>query len=520
MSKATIHSGEAVTAIQFDPPALISSLLEKAGVPFDMPCGGRQSCKKCKIIVSGSISAPSPFEKRVLPPVELSCGTRFACVTAAMGDVSVFVAASSQDTIVTNGISPDIPLKPFGKKFGIAVDIGTTTVAMYLYNLRSGVLISSDSCRNPQSAFGADVVSRIEKALSGSLSMLSDAIRRCLSDMLKRICLSVAVDINDVDSAVIAGNTAMMYLLCARSPESIAYAPFKQDCFFGEFICGHSIGLPIRSIYLMRSISAYIGGDITAALTASSFAPQSHSGAPKILADIGTNGEIALLHSGRLLCCSAAAGPAFEGADIHCGMTAKVGAASSVRLQNDKFDYAVIGNCTPIGICGSGILSAAAVMLDCGIIDETGRILPGGHAFADAVFSFDGQAAFQLPDTDIIITQKDIRAVQLAKSAVSAGISSLLTHAGIAAPDISDFLLAGGFGSYIDIPCAVRIGLIPASIASHARCVGNAAGTGASMLLRNTDYIFMSEQIAKAAETIDLNADPSFFDTYINAMSF
>ena len=217
------------------------------------------------------------------------------------------------------GREVEVTLQPWGKRFGAAVDIGTTTLAMYLYDLASGEQLSTAARRNPQAVYGADVISRLEKSLGGERQGLADCIRRALAEMLAECCAGRGMTTEQVDSLVITGNTAMLYLLCAQDPSSITAAPFAQDRFFGEFLDASAFDLPMApgaQVYLTRSISAYVGGDITTALLSAGL----YGGAlaadrpPRLLVDIGTNGEMALAAGGRLLCCSTAAGPAPGGA--------------------------------------------------------------------------------------------------------------------------------------------------------------------------------------------------------------
>lgn len=521
LSVAEIISNGIHIQLNFEPPVLLSELLAKSGIFFDMPCGGKQRCKKCRINVSGSISPVSDFEQSSLSFDELKSGVRFACVTKALGDVTMRVDNDGKnDLILTEGTSENIRLNPFGSGCGVAVDIGTTTVVMYLYNLKSGLLLGTSSTRNPQAVFGADVVSRLDCALQGGLLNLSSLITGCISEMAEELCAKSGIRLCDIDAAVIAGNTAMMYLFCGLNPSSVAYAPFQQDNFFGCFKSGSELSLSFNAnVYLIRSISSYVGGDITAALIDSGY-HNDVNGKPRLLADIGTNGEMALLSGGKLLCCSTAAGPAFEGSGIHAGMTSKEGAISGAKFTGTSFKYDVIGGIKPAGTCGSGVLDITAALLDAGIVDETGRLSEYGHSFAENLCEYDSQDAFLLPNTDIIITQKDIRMVQLAKSAIRSGIDTLLNEAKVSVDEISEFRLAGGFGTFLNINSAVKIGMLQSKLTHVAKSVGNAAGAGATMLLLDKELIEISEKTAKSAETVDLTTNQTFVDGYVENMYF
>ena len=301
-----VTKGNETVEIPYTPPARLSDVLAMHGVPLRMPCGGRKSCLKCKVRAVGGLIPMDEWESGLLTEEEKASGVRFACMAQAVGDVDVTLEADRSENIITEGALPRFDIHPWAKGLGIAVDIGTTTLAAYLYRLSDGVLLSSAAALNPQGVFGADVISRIEKAMAGQGEALAQAVRGGISSLVQAVCDKAGVTLDAVGGAVLTGNTAMMYLLCRESPASIASAPFRQSRFFGEFVSPKELGLPLRPeirVYLSRSISAYIGGDITSALLASRFAARPGA-APELLADIGTNGEIALMTDGRLLCCS------------------------------------------------------------------------------------------------------------------------------------------------------------------------------------------------------------------------
>ncbi len=527
MIHLTIVRGDNTTLLEYPEPVLLSTVFAERGLLVEMPCGGKQRCLKCRVQAQGTLSPLTDREREHLTAQEIAAGWRYACMTTALGDAVIRLPerARDADRIVTGGREVEVTLQPWGKRFGAAVDIGTTTLAMYLYDLASGEQLSTAARRNPQAVYGADVISRLEKSLGGERQGLADCIRRALAEMLAECCAGRGMTTEQVDSLVITGNTAMLYLLCAQDPSSITAAPFAQDRFFGEFLDASAFGLPMApgaQVYLTRSISAYVGGDITTALLSAGL----YGGAlaadrpPRLLVDIGTNGEMALAAGGRLLCCSTAAGPAFEGAGIYQGMNAHNGAVSRVALRGDTMVCEVIGGGAAKGICGSGILDAVAVLLDAGVVDETGLFNEEGHAFKAAMTEVDGLLAFRLPGTQVLVTQKDIRAVQLAKSAICAGMTTLLAEAEIPAEEVSELLIAGGFGSFVRVASAARIGLIPKALAGCARAIGNAAGAGAGAVLLSDPLRLASERLAAGAETVELAADPRFMEAYVDGMLF
>lgn len=505
MAHLYIHESNQIKTVEFTPPALLSELLSHEGAPLDMPCGGKGRCKKCEVQAWGALSAPDARE------AELPGGVRFACMTSALGDVHVSLEKKTGDRIVTDGSRIECPLLPWAQGIGAAIDVGTTTVAAYLYDLSDGSLITTAAERNPQGPFGADVISRLEKSLAGEGEALREVIENCIHSLVK----TMAGD-KKVDALVVTGNTAMMYLLTGRNPSSITAAPFEMDCTFGEFVEGN------MRTYLPRCISAYVGADITCAMLANGFfaggsVPQNDT---RLLVDIGTNGEMGLITEGKILCCSTAAGPAFEGAGIYMGMTARPGAISKVAYENGSWHIETIGGVPAQGLCGSGLIDAVACMLDAGVLDETGVIDEESHSFTDCVTEADDQLAFRLPGTEVVLTQKDIRAVQLAKSAICAGMKTLLATAQIEPESVRELIVAGGFGSKLDVFSAERIGLLPEGFAKKARAVGNAAGAGASMLLLNQDMLRQSEELAKVCQTIELSGSPLFMEHYVENMMF
>lgn len=528
MKQSTLYiygSGGEEIRIPFTAPVRLSALFARNSIAVDMPCGGRQKCLKCKVKATGDLSVMDKREKALLTEQEQADNIRYACMTEALGNVQVSLLSTAlyTENIVTGGYMPDFELNPWGTGYGVAVDIGTTTVAAYLYDLSDGTLLKTAAEKNPQSIFGADVISRLQKSIEGEQKGLAESIQGCLLRLMGELCDSTFITVEQVDSMVLTGNTAMLYLLCGKGVHSIATAPFEQDCYFGNFLSGQELDLPghIR-VYLPSCISAYVGADITTALLASQIFDNGRvmSDSPRLLVDIGTNGEMVLAANGVLWCCSTAAGPAFEGAGIYQGMPARTGAIHRVTQEDGRIASSVLGGGEAAGICGSGLLDAVAVMCQAGIVDETGVICKEGHPFVDYIKEVNGQPAFLLPGTPVMLTQQDIRAVQLAKSAICAGMQTLLKEAGYKPGDISELVIAGGFGSNINVRSAEKIGLIPAGFADKARSIGNAAGIGASMVLLSDDLRRQTEQIRSHARTVELSTNSFFMDAYIDGMMF
>lgn len=501
--------------------ALIADVLRAAHALVDTPCGGKGICGQCKVKASGGISAPDADELRLLGAAERAEGVRLACKARLTGDAQITLTTErALAGIAESGFMPAFE-KDTGDGYGVAVDIGTTSVVAYLYDLARGELLDTVSVKNPQTVFGADVISRIEQSLAGKGQALSDTITRELARLIALMTGRKAVAPEAISQVVITGNTTMLYLLTGQDVDCLSHAPFLADTLYGGEYAADALGLasaaPGARVYLPRCISAFVGADITTAILASELTAQT---APSLLVDIGTNGEIAFSHDGTLLSCSTAAGPAFEGAGIQMGMNAVRGAIDAVKLTDGKITYTTLQNAPAIGICGSGLIDAVAVLLDAGIIDETGLILDDGHAFEAQIIEYDGNCAFQFDGCDVILTQKDIRAVQLAKSAICAGMLTLVERAGLTGEQVGRLFIAGGFGSYISVENAVKIGLIPAELAGKTLVIGNAAISGAAMVLQSAAQRARSLVLAQAAQTVDLSTSPVFMERYVDCMMF
>jgi len=390
---------------------------------------------------------------------------------------------------------------------GIAIDIGTTTVALYLLDLETGDILSTLGDVNAQNAYGADVSSRISYAQAHGHETLTQAIRQQIQAMILRACQKADIKSEQIKRICIAANTVMQHLVAGFSPVSLGKAPFSPVSLFGEELPIWE-GLPVAEsavIYYPPCVSAYVGGDITAGLLASEFESLL---TPSLFIDIGTNGEIVLKHKGTYYCCATAAGPAFEGAEITMGMAAVSGAIDHVTMTgNGDIEFSVVGGGEPKGLCGSGLLDLLAILLDSGVVDNSGRLN------ADRFYLTKEPA-------DIYVTAEDIRKLQLAKAAIAAGIEVLLHFAGISDSDIKLPALAGGFGSYMNLKSAARIGLIPESLLSVAKTLGNTAGEGAVKTLIYSDAYKRLKKICSNCEYIELSSISFFNDKFVEQMGF
>ncbi len=492
-------------------PVGVAALLHEAGFYLEAPCGGRGKCGKCRVFLAGNVSAPAKTEQALLTDAELAAGVRLACAATVTGpDAFIRLDAARDMSGELYGAGAARALRPWGERLGLAVDIGTTTVAAYLFDLMDGKPLGAALRENPQRAFGADVITRFEHALGGSAGALTDAIRGCISGLAAALCRSSGHSPADIDAAVLTGNTAMLYFLCGYDIGQLARYPFAAGELFGRFQPAAGLFDGWRfdcRIYLPRCISAYVGADISCAILASGL-PEADGIA--MLADIGTNGELVFKSGSRLLCCSTAAGPAFEGAGIEKGGCAVRGAVDAVWREPDGLGFHVIGDGRAASLCGSGALDLLACLLQNGDVDESG--------FLDCRDAVDGRSVRRLTD-EVWFTQKDVRALQLAKAAIRAGIETLVRRGG-AAGSVDALYLAGGFGSRLHIESALAVGLLPPWTRGKIHPVGNAAGMGAVRLLLDRDALAVCAALAAGAETLPLAEDPVFTEQFIEQMSF
>ena len=471
---------------------------------IEKPCGGRGACGKCKVVARGALSEMSASERERLTEREMLDGVRLACMTAVLGDCEVFLRKGEEDgKIVSDGHFPPFSPAPIFSRYGVAIDIGTTTLVARLFD-QAGEMLTEASSLNPQAEFGADVISRVEAALAGKSEMLAKAIQTAIDQLLRSLARQARIDAKEIDGLVITGNTVMLSLLTKENVTSFSCAPFALGRTFGEELVAAQLSLSsVRAtakIYLPPCISAFVGADMTCAILSTRLCEK----ATAMVADIGTNGEMALWHKGRLTVCSTAAGPAFEGVGISMGMRAAAGAIDKIELVGGELLAHVIGGGSPRGICGSGLVDAAATMLLRGDLDESGDMEESPTVIA----------------APVSVSAEDIRALQLAKSAICAGMLTLMETEAANASELDALYVAGGFGHFLNVRNAARIGLFPSALAKKASAVGNAALAGATLLLLSADERQRAEEIASKAIHLPLATNPIFSRHYLEGMSF
>ena len=484
MPVLTIRRGLTTRTVEFAPGTPLREALAQADCSPAQPCGGRGVCGKCAVQLSGAVSDPNVSEQ--------SAGVRLSCQAVLLGDAEVILPVETAMAIETGRAAAQSVV--VGHDVGAAVDIGTTTLVLQLFDMQTGGMLASCAMLNPQTGIAADVIGRISAAMHGQLAYQQKQITEAVNTLLHRAAAQAGVTADSVKRFVVTGNTTMLYLLTGRDPSALSHAPFEADHLFGE-----TIDLLGRPAYLPPCLHAFVGADVACAALTSGMCSRNDT---VLLCDIGTNGEIALWKDGVLHVASTAAGPAFEGAGISCGCPSIAGAIDRVISDGYRLHVHTIGDAPAVGVCGSGLIDAIAALLDMEIIDETGAMDD------DAILA-----------PGVALTQADIRAVQLSKAAIAAGIECLLDAAHCTEDDIAQVCLAGGFGSRMNLRSAARIGLLPESLTDRVRILGNAAIDGAAILLCNERRAEI-DAIARHSAHVPLGGNPRFNDCYMNAMMF
>jgi uncharacterized 2Fe-2S/4Fe-4S cluster protein (DUF4445 family) len=486
-----IITSENIEILETDTGQSLLDILRKNGYNIYAPCGGKGTCGKCRVNIAGE-------------------GNVMSCIYYPDKNIEVILPGKNEANILVTQTEflEDLPFTGINKThfsqqpYGVAIDIGTTTIVLYFLNMLSGQIKKIASLINPQSLYGADVISRINycQEYEGGLNKLQQAIIRAINSELDNFKSKEKIQSNDFEKIIIVGNTTMLHLLLGEDPVSIALAPFKPKFTEKQVKKDHLKGLHINAnaeLVTLPCLSAYIGADIMAGLAAIKALHKHY-----LFLDIGTNGEIALIKGEKIFTCAAAADPAFEGANISCGMGAVYGAIS---VFSNPESYQVIGNTEPLGICGSGIVDIVAYLIMNDLVDETGLL----------------KNTFVVHRTNNIqVTQQDIREIQLAKSAIYSGIKILMNKANVSYNDIDALYLAGGFGNYINIKSAIQIGLLPYELRNKIKPIGNSAGIGALQYLKSDDFEKKIDRTLGNSQYIELSNIDEFTMEFALNMSF
>lgn len=550
------------------PGATLLEVQVEAGLHPDAPCGGQGTCGKCLVDVRHSDKEPwqrvkacqtrvdGPLELKTLPRDQqlrvLEKGTQDQentvwdpwveqiaiqvapcpvgestadwdrlkeALSAATGrqnwQADVVLCSSLGDLIRETGgrmwavvdRSHVLALRKEPAPFYMAAfDVGTTSIAGYLLRGDRAEAVATAGMLNPQAQYGADVIMRANYALKQGCDVLASCVREAVDQLIGKLCQDAGVSREDVFAVSLVGNTCMHHLFLSISPDSLVHAPYNPAISEPLRLQAGAYGLhvnPRAPLLMLPVIAGFVGADTVGCLLAGGWETLEEL---TLMIDIGTNGEIVMGNRDRMIACSTAAGPAFEGAKIQCGMRGAEGAVEHVWLENGEVRWKVIGGGKAIGICGSGLIDLVAVLLRSGQMDESGKLVNG--------------SVYHLGDTDVVLTQKDIREMQLAKGAISAGIDLLAQRLGIHLTDIGRVCIAGAFGNYMDPNSACDIGLIPPDLRSKVIPVGNAAGEGAKMVLQDRAAWDRAQRLARKAEFLELAALPQFQDKFIDNLEF
>ncbi|MDR1581393.1 MAG: ASKHA domain-containing protein [Synergistaceae bacterium] len=513
--------GSDVESIEARVGETIAGSLKNAGVFLPMPCGGRGRCGKCAVLVKGDFPSPEREEAELLKrnaPEREGYASRIACLCPA-AEGEVLIPSGGGRVSVAGVLDERLVYDSSDDGYGIAIDIGTTTISALLYSFGNGEAVSSAHEMNRQAVYGADVLSRIDCANREGVGELSRCLVSQLNVMLSMLISDAGIDAGRVNRIVAAGNTTMLHFLTGLDPKGIGVAPFVPMSLFGDERAAGELfpGFGGAELYLPPSVSAYVGADITCGILAAGIA-EKHGAS--LLIDVGTNGEMALCSGSRITCCSTAAGPAFEGATISMGMPAVSGAVCGVSNDGGVISCRTIDGARPSGICGSGMISAVRLMLETGVLDGSGRILERPHDFERFVVRHDGELSFVLGESGVSLTQRDIRNIQLAKASIAAGALVLLKNVGITPDAVEMLYLSGGFGSTIDPTEASGIGLIPLELAGRTVASGNTSLSGAAKMLFSCAARRRAAEIASAATEISLSSSAEFMEEYVEQMPF
>ncbi len=460
----------------------------------EFPCGGKGTCGSCKVKLLKGELAIDAIQQQKLDKLKLSENWRLACFCKAESDITLEI---SQFENIILADSTTFEFRP-QSGFGIAVDLGTTTVVVQLVNLENGHILDSASDVNSQTRFGGDLISRIQSCLDGNFEELEQLIRTKIGEMISSILEKHPVEVSKV---VLVGNTVMHHIFSGLPVNSLSFYPFQSPNLGVQTFSPNQLkwDLPATTnIEFYPSIGSFVGSDILAGIAATKMA---ENGKYSVLIDLGTNGEIVVGNRDKIICASTAAGPAFEGAKISQGMRATTGAISSVSFENDELKTHVIGNIPAKGICGSGLIDVMAILLNREEIGLFGEINSGEDKVKIT--------------RQVFITQQDIREFQLAKAAIAAGIQILLNQLKISYCDIEQVFIAGGFGNFLNIDNVIRTGLIECEAEKIVK-LGNTALIGAKMFLFE-DEKFVQHILAQTTH-VNLEADPNFQDIYIEKM--
>lgn len=496
----------------------VHDYIQSQGTALAMPCGGKGMCGKCRVRVVRGRLPVTPEDKRIFSEAQLAQGWRLACKAVTREAVEISVPVQEQQgfsALAAEAADEGALSLAADHDYGLAVDIGTTTLAAALVDCTDGKILATATAVNSQRSFGADVVSRIGTACHGKGKALQKAVRRDLTRLTKQLLKDHPGTAARCRQMAIAANTTMLHLLMGWPCDGLGDWPFQPVSLGGKTyraqeVLGPQTVLADATVTLLPGMSTYVGADITAGIWQCGLAS---SDDVSLFVDLGTNGEMVLGNKDQRFIASAPAGPALEGGKLTWGTGSVPGAICGVRIERGRAKVRTIDHAVPVGICGTGILEAMAGLVREGLVDETGKLVePYFHKGFPLASTLDYQR--------ITLSQQDIREIQMAKSAIRAGIESLIERSGISRQCIHQVFLAGGFGYYLDPQKAAVIGLLPADLAERTTAVGNTSLKGAIGLLTGAVTLEELQAIAAGAEEIVLGNDEAFQRLYIDYLNF
>ena len=550
MSKVTFPKQGVSVALEPGEPLI--EAIRRAGIDLDTPCDGTGTCGKCRVKASPvhALEAEA-FSDGLLSDSEHQQGWVLACQARATNDVAVELEETSNDglQILSDGHQADATVDPWFQKrangasteivagndvvanepgdttqslYGLAVDIGTTTLVTALIDLRTGKELGSASSLNPQARRAQDVLSRIKLGSQpDGLALLQGELIDEINRQISEVASAANISVSDIWEIVFSGNTTMLHLAAGVNPVSLGKFPYTPALNGGDHLQAADLGLAIAHkglVYLPPIMSAYVGADITSGILATRLYEQS---GVMLFVDIGTNGEMVLAVNGSLTDTSTAAGPAFEGMNIACGMRANRGAIERVNLDDGNIRISTIADAEPVGLCGSGLLDAIGELAHNRGVDANGRFRNSDTAWPWSKYweLIEGKPIFRLGGP-VYISQKDIRQVQLAKAAVRAGIELMLKANNVAPAQVDRVLIAGSFGFHLKTESLIHLGLLPREFEGRVEFVGNTSKSGARVFLLDHNSRNRMNTLVRTVRVLELANDPAFEKTFVKAISF
>ena len=473
-----IKQGAKVFEVEVSENETILDAIKRTDARFVAPCNGQGKCGKCKVLVDGVLLS--------------------ACQTKANNDLKIEIVDSSY-SVLSKHLDINFPIDK-DEGLGLVLDLGTTTLVYSFVDLKTGEDIKIMSSLNPQTKYGSDVISRVDYATKNGVQDLFHEINERTKETIDSF-LSQS-EYQRVKKFVVTGNTIMLHIFVNEDIESFGHYPFKAHFLESLRLKGEELGFErVDEIILLPCFSSFVGADLTAGYLASNLGSGNN-----VLLDIGTNGEIVSCFDGQITAISTAAGPAFEGANIECGIGGVEGAISHFYYDGNKISYDVINNVKPIGVCGSGLIDLISILKDQGLIDDSGLLNVYNKKY--------------MIDDKLYLSQKDVRQIQLSKSAICSGIMTIFKINNIKFNEVDHVYISGGFGYYINLNNAMNINLLPKELKDKYVVLGNTSLLGGKMCLLNSSLL---EQLCKRAidsQSINLSSNQIFMDYFIENMSF